>query len=96
MFYSDGAQSKIQSTVWRPVTSVVVGTRIGVLWEQGEDDSVTLVIFQDGCEKVRLPVTGQVPGPQEDLFAVVDVHGTVKALSLIAGAVPPPSPSDSS
>ena len=48
-----------------------------------------LVIFQDGVERVRLPAGGQLPSRGEDLFALVDIQGSVKSVSIVWGALPP-------
>jgi len=95
-FLSDGAESKIPTSSWRPVKDVKEGARLGVLWAEPEDDLTAkpeLVIFQDGEEKCRLPATGQLPDRDEELFLVVDVQGSVKSVSIIEGAAPPKPPS---
>mmetsp|Transcript_99141 Transcript_99141/g.175718 ORF Transcript_99141/g.175718 Transcript_99141/m.175718 type:complete len:819 (+) Transcript_99141:135-2591(+) len=48
-----------------------------------------LVIFHDGVEKVRLQATGRLPEEGEKLFAIVDLQGTVKSVTLLEGASPP-------
>jgi len=51
-----------------------------------------LVIFQDGVERVRLKVLKgeRLPQADEDLFAIVDLQGSVRSVELIEGAAPPP------
>lgn len=93
---SDGNESKIPSSAWRPVTQLRVGSRIGVLWmefsNEGKLIEPALCIFQDGQERVRLPAAGRLPALEEDLFAVVDLQGSASAVSLLQGALPAAQP----
>lgn len=74
----------ISATVRRRVTDVVQGTRIGVLWDQGPE-GVEMAVFQDGTERVRLPVRGEgVPKLSEDLYALIDLQGTVRSVTFRA------------
>lgn len=91
LFVSDGKESKIPTKAWRPVTEVKAGTRLGVLWlePQQHDSESSLVIFHDGEERLRLPACGRLPGYHEDLFALVDLQGSVQRVTLVEGASPP-------
>lgn len=99
-FISDKDESKLDG--WRPIRDIRAGSRIGVLWSalapqvaEGADQDTKaavkqeLVVFHDGVEKVRLPATGRVPEEGEPLFAVVDLQGTVKSVTMLEGAAPP-------
>lgn len=88
LFIADGVESKIQTAAWRPARGLVVGTRIGALWREVAASGPELVIFQDGVERVRLPATGRLPGPNDELLAVVDVQGSVKSVRMIRGSSP--------
>lgn len=85
-FVNDKQEEKISVKAWRPAQDVKEGSRIGVLWTEPEPG---LVIFQDGQERVRLAASGRIPSSSDDLFAVVDVQGAVRAVELVEGAVPP-------
>lgn len=90
LFIADKVESKIPPAAWRPARSVAVGSRIGVLWSSGETtgDGPWLTIFQDGVERVRLQATGRVPEQDEEVYGVVDVQGSVKAVRLVKGSSP--------
>lgn len=93
LFLSDGEQSKIPTTAWRPLTSTKVGTRLGVLWaDTDEQTNPQLVIFQDGEERARLVARGRLPDPSEDLFALVDLQGSVKKVTFVQDTSPPELP----
>jgi len=87
IFLSDGKESKIPPATWRPVKDVKVGTRLGVFWAAA---TPTLVVFQDGEERLRLPAEGRVP-QEEDIFAVVDLQGTTRCVTLVENPMPPTS-----
>ena len=59
---------------------------------EGSGGKPELVVFQDGVERARLPANGMLPGRSEDIFALVDLMGNVKGVSLVAGARPPEPP----
>lgn len=90
LFIADKVESKIPPAAWRPARSVAVGSRIGVLWSSGEapDAGAWLTIFQDGVERVRLQATGRLPMDDEEIYGVVDVQGSVKAVRLVKGGSP--------
>jgi len=91
-FMNDGTESKIPTSSWRPVAHVKEGTSIGVLWAESAADSSAgseLVLYQDGEERLRLECGGRLPALDEDLYAVVDVQGSVKSVELVEGATPP-------
>jgi len=87
----DGREFPVPPSCWRPKSQVAAGARIGVLWAEGQagDQPPALCIFQDGEERARLPVGGRLPEPGEDIFALVDLQGSVKGVSLVEGAMPP-------
>lgn len=92
LFLCDGRESPVPPSSWRPKSQVRQGTRIGVLWAEGAVDGSsppTICVFQDGEERVRLPAGGRLPEHGEDLFALVDMQGSVKGVSLVEGAMPP-------
>jgi len=86
LFINDKEEERVASRSWRPLQDAKEGVRIGVLWTT----SAEIVIYQDGEERVRAPAKGRVPGEDEDLFALVDVQGSVKSVELVDGAAPPP------
>ncbi|CAE8645888.1 unnamed protein product, partial [Polarella glacialis] len=93
LFLADGRESKIPTGLWRPAASVKAGTVFGVLWtDAAPGNESELVIFQDGKECVRLPAGVGSPGPDEELFAVVDLQGSARQVSLVVGAIPPADP----
>lgn len=97
VFWSDGQESKLPANAWRPVRDVKVGTRLGVLWAECMDapaTSPTLVVFQDGEERLRLPAKGRVPLGSEEVYALVDVQGTTRCVSLVEGSSPPGASTD--
>lgn len=90
LFLSDGEETKIPTAEWRPIKDVKGGTRVGVLWAEPQGQ---LVVYQDGVERVRLQATGRLPQSEEELFAVVDVHGAARSVSFVEGStVPAPEP----
>merc|ERR1712018_940705 len=82
LYFADSQESKIPETAWRPARSIVLGTRLGVLWHEQGPSGPEIVIFHDGIERVRLRATGRLPGLDKDLFAVVDVQGAVKSVCM--------------
>lgn len=96
-FINDEEVESIKEKSWRPVKDLrpsADGTpiRLGALWLEPLDDltaAPSLVIFQDGVERVRLPAAGRLPARSEDLYALIDLHGNVKCASLVEGALPP-------
>jgi hypothetical protein len=90
LFISDGTETKINDDEWRPVICLDEGSVIGVAWME-QPSGPELVIFQDGVEKVRRPATGQLPRPDEDIRAIVDLQGSVNQATIICGKEPPPS-----
>lgn len=80
----DGTESNNRASKWRPLKDVKAGSRLGVLWSQTEDAvSPLLIVFQDNLEVARLCTGGRLPKENDDLFAVVDVQGTVRSVSFI-------------
>merc|ERR1712232_650488 len=91
-FHSDGSETKIATSSWRPVKDVESGSRIGILWAEPDSDpdaAPELVVFQDGSERIRLHVEGRIPQRNEDLFALVDLVGAVTSVRLVEGSRPP-------
>jgi hypothetical protein len=93
LFASDGEISKIPPSVWRPVKDVKAGSRIGVLWTlPPEGAPPELVVFQDGVERFRRAAGGRLPTEDEPLFALVDLQGSAKRVTLVEGSMPPQPP----
>jgi len=82
VFHSDGTESKVPDTAWRPAKHVQEGTLLGVLWAESCQPP-ELVIFQDGVERVRLPATGRLPQQGEEIFAIIDLQGCVSQATLL-------------
>jgi len=98
LFISDGAESRIPATAWRPATGTAAGTTLGVQWVVSTSPASPpeLVIFQDGVERVRLGCSGRLPRPGEELVAVVDLQGAARRASLLPGRAPPCPPEEAS
>jgi len=87
LFISCDHEEKIPDASWRPVRTLQEGSVIGVLFSESSSPP-ELVVFQDGTERVRLPATGQLPTPTEELFALVDVQGNVSQATLFKAKPP--------
>lgn len=94
IFHCSGRETKIPIAQWRPVSDVVVGTVLGVFWHDDEAlPGPEFVICQDGEERLRLSVGESASLPNyaegDELFAVVDLQGSVQKVTVAENAPPP-------
>mmetsp|Transcript_1979 Transcript_1979/g.5322 ORF Transcript_1979/g.5322 Transcript_1979/m.5322 type:complete len:449 (-) Transcript_1979:174-1520(-) len=74
--------SKINTKQWRPLKELAVGDRVGLLIAR---PSMELTVFVNGVKKASARGLGSgssEPGWQDEVWGVIDVHGTVRAASL--------------
>lgn len=86
--YLDGEASKVAG--WRPIREVVVGSTLGALLEE-DGDEISLTVYQDGLRRCSTSASSRGFGAGAP-HGLVDVCGSVVAVELKQGAVPPATP----
>lgn len=70
--------ARIETAKWRPLKNIQTGDRLGFLLIVADDASGTIIVFQNGEQKVELPVSGM--GGVEKFWGVVDISGSITSV----------------
>jgi len=95
VFVHGAEAARINTKHWRPLKELAVGDRVGLLVDR---PSMELTVFVNGAKRASASCLGAGGGAspeerwQNEVWGVVDVHGTVRAARLQGPAAPRGAP----